>query len=285
MTTPLAVTGATGIIGGGVAQQLAARGIAQRLVVRSPQRAPAIAGATVAGAAYADAGAVREALEGIDTVFMVSAAENQDRVTEHLTFVDSAVAAGVRRIVYTSFLGAGPESVFLLGRDHWRTEEHIRSSGLAFTFLRDNLYADLVPEFGGPEGVIRGPAGDGRLSAVARADVIDVATQVLSAAAQAQEEPTVHDGVSYGLTGPEALTLTEMASIISRATGRTVRFENETVEQAYASRAGYGAPDWQVDAWVSTYTAIAAGEMAEVTDDVEGVTGHPPISFRALMGG
>ena len=284
MTTPLAITGATGIIGGGVAHQLSARGIPLRLVVRSPHRAPALAGAEVAGAAYNDSGAVREALEGIDTVLMVSAAENKDRLTEHLTFVDAAVAAGVHRIVYTSFLGAAPDAVFLLGRDHWFTEDHIRNSGLAFTFLRDNLYADLLPEFAGPEGVIRGPAGDGRLSAVARADVIDVATEVLSAAAGARAEPTVHDGISYGLTGPEALTLTEMAAIISRTTGRAVRFENETIEQAYASRAGSGAPAWQVDAWVSTYTAIAAGEMAQVTDDVEGVAGHPPISFRSLLG-
>ncbi len=285
VTAPLAVTGATGVVGGGVAQQLAARGIAQRLVVRSPHRAPTIAGAEVAGAAYGDAAAIREALEGIDTVFMVSAAENLDRVTEHLTFVDAAVAAGVRRIVYTSFLGAAADAVFLLGRDHWRTEEHIRDSGLAFTFLRDNLYADLMPEFAGPEGVIRGPAGVGRLSAVARADVIDVATEVLSAAATARSGPSPHDGVTYHLTGPEALTMAEMAAIITGATGRTVRFENETIEQAYASRAGDGAPDWQVDAWVSTYTAIAAGEMAEVRDDVEGVTGHPAINFRALLGG
>jgi uncharacterized protein YbjT (DUF2867 family) len=285
MTAPIAVTGATGVVGGGVAQQLAARGIAQRLVVRSPHRAPAIAGTEVAGAAYGDAAAVREALQGIDTVFMVSAAENVDRVTEHLTFVDAAVSAGVRRIVYTSFLGAAEDAVFLLGRDHWRTEQHIRGSGVAFTFLRDNLYADLVPELAGPEGVIRGPAGEGRLSAVARADVIDVATEVLVAAAAAQSEPSVHDGITYHLTGPEALTLTEMAKIITGVTGRPVRFENETIEQAYASRAGYGAPDWQVDAWVSTYTAIAAGEMAEVTDDVEGVTGHPAIGFRALLGG
>ncbi len=284
-STPLAVTGATGVVGGGVAQQLAARRIAQRLVVRSPHRAPAIPGAEVAGAAYADSGAAREALEGVDTVFMVSAAENQDRLAEHISFVDAAVAAGVRRIVYTSFLGAAPDATFLLGRDHWHTEEHIRNSGLAFTFLRDNLYADLVPELAGPEGVIRGPAGDGRLSAVARADVIDVATEVLTAAAAVREEPSVHDGISYHLTGPEALTLSEMAAIITRATGRTVTYENETVEQAYVSRAAYGAPDWQVDAWVSTYTAIAAGEMAAVTDDVEGVTGHPAISFRALLGG
>ena len=107
----------------------------------------------------------------------------------------------------------------------------------------------------------------------------------LAAAAAARSEPTVHDGIGYSLTGPQSLTLDEVAAIISKVTGRQVRYQDETIDEAYASRAGYGAPAWQVDAWVSTYTAIAAGELAEVTDDVEGVTGHPPISLRALLGG
>ena len=82
--------------------------------------------------------------------------------------------------------------------------------------------------------------------------------------------PGAHDGRTYSLTGPEALTLHEIAA----ALGPDVRYEPQTLAQAYASRAKYGAPDWQVDAWVSTYTAIAAGELAGVTDTVERITGH-----------
>ncbi len=72
-------------------------------------------------------------------------------------------------------------------------------------------------------------------------------------------------------------------SVISQVTGRPVSYHPETVEEAYASRAPYGAPDWQVDAWVSTYTAIAAGEVATVTSDVPDLTGHPATSLEQLL--
>ena len=130
--------------------------------------------------------------------------------------------------------------------------------------------------------MIRGPAGKGRLSAVARADVIDAAVAVLLDAARGESR---HDGASYGLTGPAALTLDEIADTITRVTGRQVRYQEETVEEAHASRAIYGAPRWQVDAWVSTYTAIAAGEFEEVTDDVSRVTGRAASSLEELLGG
>jgi NAD(P)H dehydrogenase (quinone) len=290
MSPMIAVNGATGIIGGGVARRLAIAGVAQRLIVRSPGRTPAIPATEIAQASYGDLGAATAALTGIDTVLMVSAAEDPNRVADHRTFIDAAVSAGVHRIVYTSFFGAGPNSTFLLARDHWHTEQHIRASPLSFTFLQDNLYADVLLDFAGPEGVLRGPAGDGRVAAVARSDVIDVAVVVLEAAAMAVTAPgergsTVHDGLSYRLTGPAALTLAEVAEVIGRVTGRAVRYQNETIDEAYASRVAYGAPKWMVDGWISTYTAIAAGELADITDDVLRIAGHPPLSLAELFGG
>lgn len=274
--TTIAVTGATGGLGGGVARRLAAAGVSQRLVVRDPARAPGLPGAEMSVASYDDGAAVEAALQGVDLVLMVSAAEAPDRVSEHRSFIDAAVRAGVGQLVYTSFLGASPSATFTLGRDHWATEEHLRASGLPHTILRDNLYADFLPFMADAEGVIRGPAGQGRLSAVARDDVAAVATAVLLA-------PDRHLGTTYDLTGPESLTLAETAATISRVTGRAVRYLEETVEEAYASRAHYGAPDWQVDAWVSTYTSIAAGEMARVSPDVETVTGRPATSLADLL--
>jgi NAD(P)H dehydrogenase (quinone) len=271
-----AVTGATGNIGGRVARALAAAGVAQRLVVRDASRAPVLPGAEVAVATYDDSEALRTAFGGAKTLFMVSGAEHPDRVAQHFRCIDAAVAAGIERVVYTSFFGASPDATFTLGRDHWATEEHIRGSGLAWTFLRDNLYADFLVYLPGEDGVIRGPAGDGRVSAVAQDDVGAVATRVLL-------EPGGHDGTAYGLTGPAALSFPEIAELLSSAMGKPVTFVDETLEQAYASRAKYGAPDWEVDAWVSTYTSIANGEQAEVTDDVERVTGRPPVSVAALL--
>lgn len=280
MTAPIAVTGATGHLGGAVAAALAAAGVAQRLVVRSPGRAPTLPAAAVVPATYDDAVAARAALVGVDTVFMVSGAEQPDRLGAHRTFVDAAVAAGVSRIVYTSFFAAAPDATFTLARDHWHTEEHIRASGLRFTFLRDNLYADQLPLFAGADGVLRGPGGDGRVSAVARRDVADVAVAVLLAELAGVRD---HHGRSYDLTGPQSLSLADAARIISEVTGREIRYQDETVAQAYRSRSGYGAPAWQLDAWVSTYTAIAAGELAPVTGDVQLVTGHPATGLAELL--
>ena len=109
MSPVIAVTGATGVVGGSVARRLANAGIAQRLIVRSPGRTPALPGAEVSRASYEDTAAAVAALTGIDTVFMVSGAESPDRLTDHRTFVDAAARAGVRRIVYTSFLEASAD--------------------------------------------------------------------------------------------------------------------------------------------------------------------------------
>ena len=272
----IAVTGATGHVGGLVAHDLSREGARLRLVVRSVARAPQLPGATVTETTYGDHDRSVVALDGVDVLLMVSAAESADRLDQHRAFIDAAVEAGVHHVVYTSFLGAAPDATFTLARDHWATEEHLRAVGAPHTILRDSFYLDFLPNLAGPDGAIRGPAGDGVLGAVARADDARVAAHVLLA-------PHEHAGQTYELTGREALSLTQAARITSEVTGRETVYHPETVEEAYASRASYGAPDWQVDAWVSTYTAIAAGELALVTDTVERLTGRRPLTLRELL--
>ncbi|ROQ37153.1 uncharacterized protein YbjT (DUF2867 family) [Frondihabitans sp. PhB188] len=276
MTPTLAITGSTGNIGGAVARALAETGLAQRLIVRTPSRAPELPAASIAVATYGDHAASIAALQGIDVLLMVSAAEAPDRLAQHLDFVDSAVEAGVGHIVYTSFVGAAEDAVFTLARDHWATEQRIRESGAAFTILRDSFYLDFVPELVGDDGVIRGPAGEGRMSAVARADVAAVATAVL-------RDPAAHAGATYELTGPEAFSLAEAAAVLSSATGRTVTFHDETLDEAYESRQQWNPEPWQADAWVSTYTSIASGELEAVSGDVERVTGRAPLSLGQFL--
>jgi NAD(P)H dehydrogenase (quinone) len=265
----IAITGSTGHVGGLVAAQLAS--LAPRLVVRDASRAPRIEGATVVETEYADVAAAVTALTGVDLLFMVSAAEAVDRRAQHRTFIAAAAEAGVEHI------GADPDAVFTLGRDHADAEQAIRESGMTFTLLRDNFYSDLLPYFADDSGVIRGPAGEGRVAAVARADVADVAAAIL-------RDPAAHADVVYELTGPEALTLSQIAHRASMVIGRPLRYVAETVDEAYASRAHYGVGPWQLDAWVSTYTAIADGEVSRVTTDVRAVTGHEPRTIEQALG-
>ncbi len=272
----LTVTGATGHLGRRVAEGLGSQ--VSRLVVRDLARTPRLPGAAPEArqADYGDAAASRAALAGSDVVFMVSAAEAPDRRDQHRTFVQAAADAGVRHIVYTSFDGAAPDAVFTLGRDHWDTEQAIRRSGMAFTFLRDNFYSDFFPLFADHEGVIRGPAGDGRLAAVARADVADVAVAVL-------RDPSTHEGAAYHLTGPEALSFAEAAERMSAVLGRPFRFADESVEEAYASRRRLTDEQWQLDAWVSTYLAARSGGLAQVSTAVPTLTGHPARTIEEAL--
>lgn len=271
----IAITGATGNIGRIVTHLLGGADASLRLIVRDAARAPQGVG-DIAVAEYGDAGAATKALRGVDVLFMVSAAESADRLEQHLTFIDAAAAAGVRHVVYLSFLGASAQATFTLARTHWHTEERLRASGMAWTFLRDSFYLDFLPAMAGDDGVIRGPAGDGRVGAVTRADVARSAAAIL-------RNPAAHAGRSYDLTGPQALTFDEVASIVTEVTGKPTTFHNETLDEAYESRRPYGVPDWQMDAWVSTYTAIAAGELDVVTDCVEKLTGSAPVGLAEML--
>ncbi|CAQ01821.1 SDR family oxidoreductase [Clavibacter sepedonicus] len=280
-TAVIAVIGVTGAVGRAVSRSLADARLPPRLLVRTPARAPDLAGTTVHEAAYGDHAASVAALTGVSTVLMVSAAEDEHRLAQHVAFVDAAAEAGVEHVVYTSFAGAEADATFTLARDHHAAEERIRTSGMTWTFLRDAFYIDFVSQLVGDDGAIRGPAGDGRVAAVTRAGIAELVVAIL-------RDPAPHAGVTYDLSGPEALTMAEIAATVraatvGAATGRTVRCEDETREEARASRAVGKAPEWQLDAWTSTYTARAAGEMGHVNDDVARVLGRRPTSLAESL--
>ena len=270
----IAITGATGSLGGRVAQRLADREAPMRLIVRDTSRAPEFPQSEVATATYLDQAAMVRALEGIETVFFVSGFEAKDRLEQHKSAVDAFVRAGVKRVVYTSFVNAAPDATFTFARHHYHTEQYMEEAGLRFVALRDNLYMDLLPHFV-TDGVILGPAGDGKFAPVARDDIADVAAAVLLD----DDHPTAR----YDLTGPELLTMAEVAELLSETSGEPIRFVDETLEEAYASRAKFGAPDFEVEGWVTSYYAINVGEMAVVSDAVQRIAGHPPVSFREFL--
>ena len=193
----LAVTGASGNVGGVAARLLSERGLPLRLLANTPSRAPKLPGAHAVQCSYEDTPASREALSGVDVLFMVSAPESEDRLDKHLAFVDAAAASGVRHIVYLSFMNAAPDATFTLARTHFHTEERIKASGMTYTFLRDNFYADFFVELPDEEGRILGPAGDGRVGVVAREDAGAVAAGILA-------DPGRYENQTLDVTGPRS---------------------------------------------------------------------------------
>jgi NAD(P)H dehydrogenase (quinone) len=315
----IAITGAAGQLGGRVAARLSRLGIEQRLIVRDPNRAPHLPGAEIAQASsYGDAVAMGRALRDVETLFLVSARDKfgillmsalknetpkpYDRLQEQFTAIDAAAAVGVKRIVYLSAINPEKDATFVLARDHYFTEEHIRKIGVSFTFLRMSLYTDHVPLAVSMDGVIRAPAGEGRAAWVTRDDIADVAVAVLA--------ENGHAGQVYDITGPEALTMAETAERLSFATGRRITYQMQTPHEARTLRTtsrldrfeaevkainGKGLGDYEVEVMVTHFLQIAAGELSNVRDTVPRLTGHQaqsladylrqhPESYRYLLG-
>ena len=272
----IGITGVTGKLGSYVADLVDKKGIASIHLARSPERATVYASAEIRKMVYANTPEAVEALKGIDVLLMVSARENPERVEEHKIFLDAAKLAGVQHIVYTSFYGADEKATFTLSRDHAQTEAYIKKLGFTYTFLRDNFYLDFFIDIALENGEIRGPAGRGRVSAVARKDTSRVAAEILL-------NPKEWENQSLNLTGPEDLSMEEIVALLSKESGKTITYVDESVEEAYESRKKWPAQTWEYDAWVSTYTAIKAGEQAGVSTDVEKVLGHPAMNLIDVL--
>jgi NAD(P)H dehydrogenase (quinone) len=303
----LAVTGATGQVGGRVAVRLARLGLPQRLIVRDRSRAPKLPGADIFQvSSYGDPIAMGKALSGVETLFLVSAQEVMgvikqskdnnttipyyDRLHQHICAVSAAAAVGVRHVIYLSFLNAAPDATFILAREHFRTEEFVRSTGVPFTFLRQGLYMDNVPQHIMSDDVMRAPAGQGRAAWIARDDIADAVVAVMTGRG--------HEGQTYNLTGPEALTMEETAEQLSAVIGRNISYQAQTPHEARIVRnmsrmtdhevlrqstTGTGITDVELEGWISHYLQIATGEAGPVSDSVPRLTSHPAQSLADYL--
>ena len=196
--------------------------------------------------------------------------------------VQAASEAGVQHMVYLSFAQAALDSTFTLARTHAVTENAIRQTNMRYTFLRDNFYSEMMATIANADGIIAGPADYGRVACVSQRDVAKAAANVIADIACGNHR---HDNHIYTLTGSQSLSFSEIAAVLTEITGKPHRYHNETLEEAFASRkAAYlDTPDWQIEAWVSTYTAIAKGELAAVSDDLPQLLGRTPLNFEDVV--
>ncbi|MCB4931919.1 SDR family oxidoreductase [Streptococcus mutans] len=272
----IGIIGVTGKLGSKVAQLISEQGISARHLARNPQRAALYDNAELVQAAFENSLEAVEALKGIDVLLMVSASESPNRLQQHFAFLDAAHEAGVKHIVYTSFYNAATEATFTLARDHAKTEKYIKERGFTYTFLRDNFYLDFFLDLCLNNGEIRGPAGNGKVSAVARQDVSEVATTILA-------KPDKWKNQLLNMTGPADLSMADIVHFVSEQKGEIIPYIDESIEEAYVSRKAWPAQDWEYDAWVSTYIAIKEGKQAGVSSDIERVLGRPATSLEQLV--
>lgn len=262
------VTGATGAIGTELVRELADRDVRVRSMVRRPEDAERLGAGEVAVADLDDPAAVAAALDGVDAAFLNTPSSEQ-AAERQIRFADLARVAGVPRLVVLSQYAAREDSPVRFLRWHAQVERHLREIGVAHTVLRPNLFLQGVLAFAEPitrYGVFGAPIGDAAVSAVDVRDIAAVAAVTLT-------EPG-HTGRVYTLTGPRAVTHTEIAAALSEATGRTITF-TDTAPDEFAAVVRTVLPEWQVGGLVEDYAHYARGEAADVDPAVEQVTGRP----------
>ena len=268
----IAITGVTGNLGGMVSRLCKKNGIEVRNLARNVEKAEKLGFSNVFKSSYDKSEDTVKSLEGIEVLFMVSGSENPNRVQQHKDFIDAAKVAGISHVIYLSFYNASKNSIFTLGRDHYTTEEYIKENGFKYTFLRDNFYADFFVDLCKEYGEIKGPAGNGKVSAVVRSDVSEVVAKIL-------ENPGKCENQTLNMTGPEELSMDEIVKTVSKYFGKEIKYIEETVEEAYESRKIWKAEQWEYDSWVSTYTAISENEQSGISNDIEKVLGRKATSL------
>ena len=273
----LVVTGSTGHVGRLVAGELSTRGMRQRLLVRDPLRAPDIAGAEIAVADYGDPASIADALEPGDRVFMVSLHEGpEQRIPHHRAFIEAAASAGVAHIVYLSFVAAGPDVIFLHARSHGETERLLADAGVPWTAIRHSMYADDIPGWFDSDGLNTVPGGEGRMSFSYRPELARAIAVTLT-------EPG-HEGKTYDIVTPQSVSMRELAEIAWAVTGQNYRYaptSDAWWEERWRAR---GKEPWAIEAGLTSYAALRAGEFDVTSDDYRNLTGEDPLSVSDIAG-
>lgn len=269
----IAVTGATGHLGRLAIDALLERGAPSAdlvAIVRAPAAAADLAdrGVQVREAAYGDPAALRTALTGVDKLLLISGSEVGQRVPQHTNVIDAAEDAGVGFISYTSVLDAQNSPLMLAG-EHKATEDLLAKSGIGFALLRNGWYWEnyqgSVPT-AAQSGTLFGSAGQGRVAAASRRDFAEAAAAVLLADGQA--------GKVYELGGDERLTYAELAKVISRVTGKPVRYQDLPQAEYAAVLEGAGLPAPVAAMLADSDAGIAAGALDTESGDLQRLIGR-----------
>jgi len=277
----LVVTGASGHLGRRVVELLVEKG-ATRLVAatRTPEKLAGLSGVELRKADFSDPASLDAAFAGADRVLVIST-DRIDvpglRIQQHKAAVEAAKRAGVKRILYTSMLNPD-RSHIPFAPDHLETERAIEQSGLEFTILRVSWYAENLPSsLAAPlaTGKWFTSAGNGRISYVAREDVARAAAAALATSGGANER--------LDITGPELLTVPEIAKIASEVTGKPIEVVNVSDEELEKGLAAAGLPPFVIPLVVGTERNIRAGNFDVTSDAVERLTGKPPQSLRDFL--
>jgi uncharacterized protein YbjT (DUF2867 family) len=270
------VTGATGLNGREVVQRLSARGVPVRALVRSRAKASALAAlphVEIVEGDMARPDTLAAALRGVERAMLISSSDAA-MLEVQSNFIEAARKAGVKHVVKLSGIMPELDSPFRFARMHGEIERRLEASGLAFTHLRAgefmSSYFRQVPAIVG-KGALFLPMEDAKIASIDVGDIAEVAAIVLTGSG--------HEGKIYPLTGPEALTMAEVAARLSVVTGKAIRYVNVAPEDARQAQLAAGMPPYLVDALAELFAERRRGKEAQVWTVAQEILGRRPVSF------
>lgn len=272
------VTGATGNNGSEIVKLLAAQNVPVRAMVRDRQKASEIAAANVAvvEADFDRPETLLNTLDGVERAFLVTNSSERAQA-QQMAFVEAAKQSGVAHIVKLSQFAADANSPVRFLRYHAAVEAAIQASGMAYTFLRPNLFMQGLLNFRSTiatKNAFYAAIGDAKVSIVDVRDIAEVAVAALTS--------SEHEGKTYDLTGSQALTHAEMAQSISNAIGRQITFIDIPPDTMLDILLKSNFPAWQAEGLIEDYAHYQRGEAAIIASGVQDATGKAPRSFETF---
>jgi uncharacterized protein YbjT (DUF2867 family) len=272
------VTGASGSVGKAVLAEVARSGAPHRAMYRSKQEAAkAPAGTETAIADFSDKASLAAALRGVDSVYLVCS-PIPDLVQLEGNVIEAGQAAGVRRVVLNSALGAGDYGKSFPSW-HRKVEDKLKATKLAYCILRPNSFMQNVLTYYAPsiraQGAFYGAMGNARTSYLDVRDIAVVAAKVLRGGE--------HDGKTYELNGPEALTYPEVAQKISQHAGIAAKYVDIPVDAQRKAMLDQGMPDWQVTALLDLQEYYTGGKAGTVDGVLQRLLGRPSITMDKFL--
>lgn len=262
-----------GKVGSEASRLLAERGLPVRVLVRHPEKASALAqaGVEVVEGDLEDPATIDAALKGVSSVVLVSLAIP----AQELSVVESAVRAGVEHVVKITSESA-PDSPIARRRGQAQIENGLIDSGLSYTLLKNNAYMQnflMLAPLIAKTNSFGSSTGDGRIGMIDARDVAAVAAEVAAS-------PTAHKGKTYWPTGPDQLSYSDVAAILSKVLDRPITFHPITFEEQRQAMINAGLPETVAEDNAKALSLFAQGEAAYVTDAVPTILGRPARTFR-----
>lgn len=280
------ITGATGNLGNATVKELVKKVTPENIavLVRDATKADDLKqlGVEIRTGNYDDSATLVSAFTGIDKLLFVSGSEIENRMQQHENVVKAAKEAGVKHVVYTSFMRKDETEnspIAMVAQSHLKAEELLKESGMVYTFLKNGLYMDILPMFLGEKvienGVIYLPAGDGKTAFTLRNDMALVNAEVLTTEG--------HENKVYNIANNEAVTFSDIADILTEISGKTITYTSPTPDEFIKTLTDAGVPVEMAHFSLAFASGMKAGEFSETSNDIEKLTGRKPTSIKQFL--